>query len=515
MLIAPVLLAAALAGVYLVWEPPSTDLAAQVFRADLFADHGFLVWSNDWYAGHYLPGYSLLYPPLGAALGPRLVGAIACVTAAALFAALASYAYGDGARLGSLWFAVGTASVLLSGRVTFALGIAVGLAAILALQRERPVLTPVLAAAASAASPVAGLFLGLVGIAAALAGHRRSGLIMAAAALGALAIIGLAFPTPGVEPFVFTAFVTIPVIAALALWLLPAGERELRWGFALYALLALLLFVFHTPIGGNLGRLGALFAGPIFAVVLWPRSRWALLLIGVPLLYWQWVAGVRDVTDALGDPATQRSYYEPLTAELERVTSGEPVRIEIPPTQNRWEAAYVAPEFPLARGWLRQQESDDFGLFRNANLTPAAYRRWLDDRAVSYVAVSDSDLDYLADDEAALVTGGLPYLKEIWSNDDWRLYAVRHPTPLVEPAGARLTDLGVDSFTLAGKPGSYLVRLHYTRFWQVEGGEAACVSRDGDWTRVELIQHEARIEAPFSIRGLVDGAREDPCSESD
>ena len=55
-MLAPVLLAAALAGAYLVWEPPSADLAAQTFRADLFAAHGFLIWNNDCYAGHYLPG---------------------------------------------------------------------------------------------------------------------------------------------------------------------------------------------------------------------------------------------------------------------------------------------------------------------------------------------------------------------------------------------------------------------------------------------------------------------------
>jgi hypothetical protein len=509
MLAAPVLLAAALAGVYLIWEPPSTDLAAQVFRADLFADHGFLVWSNDWYAGHYLPGYSLVYPPLGAALGPRPVGVLACVASAALFASIAAHAYGERARLATIWFALGTASVLLSGRITFALGIAVGLGAILAVQRRRLVLTVVLAVLTSAASPVAGLFVGLAGVAVAITEDRRYGLVMAAA-LGALVGFGLAFPTPGVEPFVLTAFVTIPVVAGVALWLLPPEERELRWGFALYALVALLLFVFHTPIGGNIGRLGALFTGPLFALALWPRSRWALLLVGVPLLYWQWVAGVRDVTDALGDPATERSYYEPLNAELDRVTAGKPVRIEIPPTQNRWEAAYVAPSFPLARGWLRQQESDDFSLFRNHNLNAAEYRRWLDERAVSYVAISDSDLDYLADDEAALVTGGLSYLREIWSNDDWRLYAVRRPAPLVESGGARMTELGADEFTLAGRPGSYLVRIHYTRFWQVAEGEA-CVARAGDWTRVEIREAgTVRIEAPFSLAGLL--GTEDSCS---
>jgi hypothetical protein len=502
MLVAPMLLAAVLAGGYLVWAPPSTDLAAQVFRADLFSDHGFLVWSNDWYSGHYLPGYSLISPPIAALLGPRLMGALASVAAAGLFAAIVSYAAGERSRFAALWFAAGTAPVLLSGRMTFALGVAVGLGAILALQRERAVLAPVLAVLATVTSPVAGLFVALAGAASALAGHRRLGLSTGIAALVALVAIGLAFPTAGTEPFVFIAFITVPVVSAVAIWLLPPEERELRWGFALYGLLAVLLFVFHTPVGGNVARLGALFAGPLFALALWPRHGLALLLVGIPLLWWQWVAGVLDVVDASGSPATERSFYDPLLSQLEQRAGGEPVRVEIPPTSNRWEAAYVAPEFPLARGWLRQLESDDFDLFKNQNLTAASYRRWLDDRAVSYVAVPDADLDYLADDEAALVDAGLSYLRNVWTSEDWRLYAVRRPASFTSPAGATLTALGVDSFTLQAEPGSYLVRVNYSRFWRVAEGDA-CVERDGDWTRVEVRSPGVvRIEAPFSLSGL-------------
>ncbi|MGH2951946.1 MAG: hypothetical protein ACRDKX_07885, partial [Solirubrobacterales bacterium] len=85
----PTALAALLAGGYLAWSPPSTDLAAQTFRAELVADHGFMLWSNAWYGGHHLPSYSLLYPSLAAALGVRVAGALAAVAAAALFALVA------------------------------------------------------------------------------------------------------------------------------------------------------------------------------------------------------------------------------------------------------------------------------------------------------------------------------------------------------------------------------------------------------------------------------------------
>src|SRR6266516_3294458 len=66
----PALLAAALAVLYLVWDPLAPDLAAQVFRTDLFAHDGFGLWNGQWFGGHHTLGYSVLFPPLGAALGP-------------------------------------------------------------------------------------------------------------------------------------------------------------------------------------------------------------------------------------------------------------------------------------------------------------------------------------------------------------------------------------------------------------------------------------------------------------
>ena len=70
-----VVLAAAVAAVfcavYLLWQPQTLDLSAQMFRADLWDAHGWVLYNEAWYGGHTIPGYSLLYPPLGAWLGAR------------------------------------------------------------------------------------------------------------------------------------------------------------------------------------------------------------------------------------------------------------------------------------------------------------------------------------------------------------------------------------------------------------------------------------------------------------
>jgi hypothetical protein len=502
--------AAALALAYLIVRPPSPDLAAQVFRADLFADHGFLIWNNHWYGGHYLPGYSVLFPPLAALLGPRLVGALSAVAAAGLFGALARRRYGDRARVGTLWFGAATASLLLAGELTFALGIAVGLGALLAVQRQRIVLGAGLAVLTSCASPVAGVFTVLAGASLTLTGARREGLALAAGSGAALTLLTAAFPTGGWFPFAVSAFIAVPLFVVAALAVVPSDERALRIGLVLFGLLGIAAFVIHTPLGANATRLGPLFGGPVLALALLGRRTLALALLALPLLYWQWGAPIRDVAAAAGDPSLHESYYAPLLAELDRRTGGEPVRIEIPITRSRGEAQYVAPRYALARGWLRQLEADDIDLFTGGNLTPAAYRAWLDERGVAYVALSDAETDYLSSDEAALIRRGLPYLREVWSNDRWRLYAVRGSPGLLS-GPARLSKMGPDWFSLgARRPGPVLVRVHFTSFWTVTAGDA-CVAPQGDWTRVDVARPGiVTVTARFSLAALF--GRDRQCS---
>ncbi len=494
--------AAIFAVAYLIVAPSPADLAAQTLRADLFSAHGFLIWNDYWYSGHSLLGYSLLYPPLGALIGPRVVGALAAVGTAAAFAALARRRYGERARIAIWWFGVATATNLVSGRITFALALAFGFAAILALERRRAMLAVLLAIATSLTSPLAGLFCALAAAVRATLGNRRPAVAVAAAALGSLLVLSLAFPTPGWFPFAFSAFLPVPLAVLAVLALVPAEERWLRRGAVAYGAMCAVFALIHSPVGANAARIGSLVAGPLIALTLSGRRTLALALVSIPLLYWQWVAPVRDFVDQAGDPATDRSYYQPLVAELGRVTHGQPVRIEIPPTQDRWEAAYVAPRFPLARGWLRQLEAPDIHRFTGDRLTAAYYRRWLERRGVSYVAVADAKLDYIAGDEAALVRHGLSYLRPIWRSADWTLYRVRRPAPLVS-GGGRLAEVGPSDFTLsAPRAGSYLVRVHYTPYWTATSG-SACVAKAGPWTRIDAQRSGTiAVAARFTLGGL-------------
>ena len=61
--------ACVLIGAWLLLAPRSPDLAAQTYRATLFEHEGFSLWDNNWYAGHHLPGYSLVFPWLALLVG--------------------------------------------------------------------------------------------------------------------------------------------------------------------------------------------------------------------------------------------------------------------------------------------------------------------------------------------------------------------------------------------------------------------------------------------------------------
>ena len=56
--------------VYVIFQPRSPDLAAHIFRADLFGREGFTLWNGQWYGGHHTPGLLDPVAAAGVAAGP-------------------------------------------------------------------------------------------------------------------------------------------------------------------------------------------------------------------------------------------------------------------------------------------------------------------------------------------------------------------------------------------------------------------------------------------------------------
>jgi hypothetical protein len=147
----------------------------------------------------------------------------------------------------------------------------------------------------------------------------------------------------------------------------------------------------------------------------------------------------------------------------------------------------------MARGWLRQADIDRNPLFfttvpGNAGtgvpLTSDAYRAWLADQAVQFVAVPDAELSWPGRAEAALIAAGQPYLVPIWSAAHWRLYAVTDPRPIVA-APAVMVGQSATAVTFdAPDSGTVGLRVRHYRWLTATGG--ATVVASGVWTLVRV-----------------------------
>jgi hypothetical protein len=475
--------AALLIALWLIIDPHTPDLAAQVYRVEMFRQLGFAVWDEHWYAGHHLPGYSLLFPPLGSLLGIRLVGALSVLASVALFERISSTFFGRPARLATAWFAVAAVGDVWVGRVAFALGVSLALAAALAALRGRLMVAAMLAALCAAASPVAGALLGLAALSAALT--RRSPRILLTLAAPAAAIVvalALMFPEGGFEPYPIRSFLATALVVVAFLWALPSDQPLLRVGGSLYLLACLACLLVHSPIGSNIERYGVLLAGPLLLCSR-PRPSAASAAALCAAAVWGLWGPVRETVAVGGGESTRAAYYAPVEGFLASRAAG-PVRVEVPLTRSHWEAALLAPTVSLARGWEKQLDERYDGVLLGSGLTAAAYLRWLHEQAVAYVAVPDAPLDPSSAQEGRLIARGLPYLREVFTSRHWRVYRVLAPTPLASGPG-RLTLLGHDSFALrAVSAGRFRLRLRFTPYWTVVRGSGCVREAPGGWTSV-------------------------------
>ena len=500
---------AALAGIaYLLIQPATADMAAHAFRAWLFETEGLTVWNAQWYGGHHVLGYSMLFAPLAAWPGPAWVGVLGAVAATAAFVPLArDAAPSPGAAAAATWlFAAGVLSNVVIGRMPFTLGIALAVAAWLCAERGTApwrAVAAVLALACVLASPVAGAFLALAAAARAV-GSGKLGLaatLVLPVAVGG-ATMAVLFPEGGDDRFVATAFWPMLAISVAAAALLAPDRKVLRAGVILYLVVLVVAFAIPNVFGQNALRLPVLLGPPL--LLLAPRAgvpRAAVAAVLVALVYLQWLPAVRAVAEAHGDPSTEEAFFaDPRTFLDDVVQPGE--RVEVAFTHNHWEAAHLATAVPLARGWERQLDEKANPLFYDGRpLTPERYHRWLLDSAVRWVALPDAPLDYSAEAEAELLEGGLPYLRLAYESADWKIWEVRDAAP---PAsnGARITAADPRGFEVESG-GPTVVRQRYTRWWNSDG---ACVTRaPGDWTRVTPMRPgPVRVQAGFPMSGAPD-----------
>ena len=524
MAFAPAALALLLATAVWLLGWRGVDQAAQLYRVTLFKTHGLLLWDSGWYGGNFPLSYSLLFPALAALLGIQAM--------ALLSAGVATWAFDRVIRgyfglrpIGTWYFAVSTVLPVMIGQLPFLAGEAAGLSALLALQKGRRRTAMGLGVLTALFSPLAAAFLAIACAAWALKASGRRGWTVATGAVGLAVILatGLIFPGDGPFPFPWQGLVVTELLCLTALTPLVRTTPAVRLGAFMYAAASLFSFVVPNPLGGNAPRLAGAIGVPLLACFVTANgpavdrlSRSAIaerylsgrvldipsrlrilgLALVVPFVVWQWAPSQRIGTSS---SATTPAFYQPLLTELSIISSG-PIRVEIPPTLDHWESAYVAPHMSLARGWERQLDVADNPLFYTVGaLTPATYADWLVNEGVRYVALPSAPLDYAAKAEGKLVASGLvSSLREIWRTSQWTLWRVADSPGLVTGSG-ELTSLSPDHFTVrASAPGLITVRVRYTAFWSIASGSGCVGPAPDGWTSVDAYQPgELQLSAVF------------------
>lgn len=449
--VGPMLVAFALSVLYFVLDLRGGDLAAHLYRAELFKNDGFFVWNYNWYGGHYVVSYGVIFPTLSATIGVRLAGALAYVLGVLLFSVLAREVFPrKGATAASYVFAVVFSATLVIGQLPYALSVAIGLGALLAAAHGRSWIAGFLAINCALTSPLAALFISFVAFTVWLGGHpwetlrtarhafktvwaadTHAYLVVAVATVLPAMVVSFLFPEGGSQPFVVGSYLAGVAITGF-FWLMVRDElsgdarRMVGTGVLLYLVFLTANELIASPVGGNAIRLGMVLFPPLAAAILWPRSgRYALAVI-VPLLCWQGATAMWAVATA--DETADPHYFAPVNRFLDAKDPSREQRVEVVFTRNHFEAAYVANRRPIARGWERQLDTKYNAVFYDGTLDPRTYARWLIENDVRWVVLpKTAELDYSGRDEAELIRTGLPYLEQAADFENWRIYRVTLP----------------------------------------------------------------------------------------
>ncbi len=535
----PVIAATALAAfLHVIWAlflaRNAGDLAAQYAWTDFTRQNPYSIYNLSWYGGMHTATYSVLSPYLMGWLGVRTTGVLVGTASAALAALLLERSRLSRPMLPALWTTLTLWSDIASGRVTFAIGLALGLAATVLLFPQAPRRTArtaaaaVLATLATLCSPVAGLFLGVVAAALFLSGRRSEGCVLVTGPVLVVAGTSLLFPFSGVQPFDWYVAVPLAAAAVLLALLVPAQWRVLRYGAAVYALGVVLAFVVPSPIGSNVERLPLLFGAtvplaialnrssrPVAAMLRTaPRLRGRALALGAAFLAlatWQVVAPVGDLISTVPTPPTPLR-AGPVIDELRKV-GADRGRVEVVPLRSHWESSAIAPYVDLARGWNRQADVARNPLFYNDTpLTADSYHRWLQRWGVGYVLLPPDQPDDAAVEEARIVAAGNPWLEPVWRSDNWQLFRVTDATPLADPPATVTLATPAELTVQVAQPGRVLIRVPWSPWLSIEGDKgstAGCLADADGWTALY-----APAPATYRLTGRFSLTPGNPCPQT-
>jgi hypothetical protein len=462
------------------------DLAAQDAWAEFVGRHPDSAYNLAWYGGMHPVSYSIVSPYLMSVLGVRTTMMLAGTVSAGL---LTLILIRSRSVKNPLWASLAGVYAFLcnaaSGRVTFGLGTMFALGAVAVVfcwphrwrykRWAKALCAAPLAALATMASPVAGLFVGLVAVALFLQKRRPGAWALGLAPTAVVALSAWLFPFAGTQPMKIASVLLPLAYGVLVFLLVPREWSTVRITAGVYSLSVVLVWLVSSQIGSNISRLSMLFAGVALAAALpftVPRTRkwYAVVITFVGFTVWIGFKSVDDVVHTTPTASWARE-LAPLVNELQEV-GAEKGRVEVVPAASHREASALAPYVNLARGWNRQADMERNPLFYDDTLNSANYHEWLQRWAVHFVVVPKDEPDGDGGErERELVQRGMPYLKQIWGDANWQLFQVTDPAPLASPNTVVDRAAQGEMTMRVKKAGRILIRIPYSPWLSIVDAE--------------------------------------------
>lgn len=499
---------------FLLWAtPPGIDWAAHAYQRTFLLEHGFQIWNNFWYAGRYsFITYSLIYYPLAALLGIKVLALASIASAALAFNLVVFRQWGPVSRMSSRTFAVLWVGIIGAAAFPFALAVSFALLSIWALQERRRGRFAVGAVLTLAASPLAFLLLAIALAGAALS--RRTlrdvgvpvGVILGCG--GAELLIYRLFGDGGRFPFQTLQLLPGIGFSLLGLWVTRgiSAARPLRGIFGIYLVVLLATYVVPSSIGSNIERIRYI-ALPL-AVIALALRHWRPLWLVLPVLVlaglWNATPIVASFVRTSNDPESSLAYWQPAISYLHAHLSPS-YRVEAVDTLEHWPAAYLPDAgIPIVRGWYRQSDFPENELLYDGRLAVRPYEQWLRRMGVRYVVLADVPPDYSSRGEAALIRSGRTHLVPVDRTKHLTIYELPDASPLiVGPAPATVVWMWPTRLVAQiDAPGVYRVKVRWSPYWRASSG---CVARTADGLVSLTVRHPGLTELAFGVdvqRGL-------------
>jgi hypothetical protein len=507
-------IAAGLAAILLWLGPPGIDWAAHTYQRTFLLEHGFAMWNNFWYAGRYsFVTYSLIYYPLAALLGIKVLALASVATAAAAFTLVVFRQWGPASKLSSRTFAVLWVGIIGAAAFPFALAVSFALLSISALQGGRRGRFAVGAVLTLAASPLAFVLLVVVAGGALLSRRslRNVGVPVAVIVAGIafeLALYRL-FGDGGRFPFHLQQLLPALVFSGLGLAVtrgVPAA-RPLRGLFWVYLAVLLAAYIVPSSLGSNIDRIRyvALPLALIAAALRGWRPLWLVVPAVVLAATWNGTPIATTFAQARSDPASVRAAYWQPAIDYLRAHLSPSFRVEAVDTADHWPAVFLPNAgIPIVRGWYRQSDFPQNKVLYDDELGGLTYDAWLRGLGVRYVVLSDARPDYSSRVEAALIRRGRSRLVPVFRAQHVTVYALPHATPIVTgPALASVEWLWPTRMVLlVDRPGRYRVALRWSPYLRASQG---CVAKGKDGMVRLTASQAGRVDLGFKLnvhRGL-------------